>query len=136
MRVYAHFRRVGWLLNPKPFNPGGGGERKTSKTWAKNQVQLLGFAGGPLPSVGVSGWDPSFLGTRSYEPLSKLLVSPLITPIVVPYIIPYISPFKEFRLWFICTSKSNTMYSLRLSTRRMPARHGMQIASHQTQLLP
>ena len=24
-----------------------------------------------------------------YEPLSKLLVSPLITPIVVPYIIPY-----------------------------------------------
>ena len=34
-----------------------------------------------------------------YEPLSKLLVSPLISPIVVPYIILYISPFKEFRLW-------------------------------------
>ena len=33
-----------------------------------------------------------------YEPLSKLLVSPLIAPIVVPYIIPYITPFKEFRL--------------------------------------
>ena len=29
-----------------------------------------------------------------YEPLSKLLVSPLITPIVVPYI----TPFEEFRL--------------------------------------
>ena len=33
-----------------------------------------------------------------YEPLSKLLVSPLITIIVVPYIIPYITLFKEFRL--------------------------------------
>ena len=32
-----------------------------------------------------------------YEPLSKLLVSPLISPIVVPYIIPYITHFKEFR---------------------------------------
>ena len=29
-----------------------------------------------------------------YEPLSKLLVSPLITPIVVPYIIPYLTPFQ------------------------------------------
>ena len=38
---------------------------------------------------------------RSYEHLSKLLVSPLITPVVVPYIIPYITPFKEFRLWLI-----------------------------------
>ena len=37
----------------------------------------------------------------AYEPLSKLLVSPLITPIVVPYIIPYITPFKEFRQWLI-----------------------------------
>ena len=36
-----------------------------------------------------------------FEPLSKLLVSPLINPIVVPYITPYITPFKEFRLWFI-----------------------------------
>ena len=36
-----------------------------------------------------------------YEPLSKLLVSPLISAIVVPYIIPYITPFKEFRLWLI-----------------------------------
>ena len=27
-----------------------------------------------------------------YEPLSKLLVSPLIDPIVVPYIVPYITP--------------------------------------------
>ena len=33
-----------------------------------------------------------------YEPLSKLLVSPLISPIIVPYVIPYITPFKEFRL--------------------------------------
>ena len=32
-----------------------------------------------------------------YEPLSKLLISPLVTPTVVPYIIPYITPFKEFR---------------------------------------
>ena len=37
----------------------------------------------------------------TYEPLSKLLVSPSIDPIVVPYIIPYITPFKEFRLWLI-----------------------------------
>ena len=36
-----------------------------------------------------------------YEPLSKLLVSPLITPILVLYIIPYITPFQEFRLWII-----------------------------------
>ena len=34
----------------------------------------------------------------SFEPLSKLLVSPLISPIEVPHMIPYISPFKEFRL--------------------------------------
>ena len=39
---------------------------------------------------------------RIYEPLSKLLVSPIISPIVVPYIIPHITPFKEFRLWLIC----------------------------------
>ena len=37
----------------------------------------------------------------AYEPLSKLLVSPLRTPIVVPYIIPYITPFKEFRQQYI-----------------------------------
>ena len=37
-------------------------------------------------------------GLNPYEPMSKLLVSPLITPIVLPYIIPYITPFKEFRL--------------------------------------
>ena len=42
-----------------------------------------------------------------YEPLSKLLVSPLITPIVIPYIIPHIFPliygipsgFLKFRFW-------------------------------------
>ena len=34
----------------------------------------------------------------SFEPLSKLLVSPLITLIGVPYIIPYITLFKGFRL--------------------------------------
>ena len=33
-----------------------------------------------------------------FEPLSKLLVSPLTTPNIVPYIIPYITPFKELRL--------------------------------------
>ena len=41
---------------------------------------------------------PEPRGMDPYEPLSKLLVSPLITPVVVPYIIPYITPFKEFRL--------------------------------------
>ena len=45
------------------------------------------------------GYTKALFGT--YEPLSKLLVSPLITPIVVPYIFPYISPFKEFRLGLI-----------------------------------
>ena len=45
--------------------------------------------------------DARSLDYGSYEPLSKLLVSPLITPIVVPYIIPYMNPFKEFRLWLI-----------------------------------
>ena len=34
---------------------------------------------------------------RPYEPLSKLLVSPLTSPIVVPSIIPYMTPFEEFR---------------------------------------
>ena len=34
--------------------------------------------------------NPNF-GKHPYEPLSKLLVSPLITPIVVPDIIPYIT---------------------------------------------
>ena len=37
----------------------------------------------------------------SYEPLSKLLASPLITPIVPPYIITHNTPFKEFRLKLI-----------------------------------
>ena len=36
--------------------------------------------------------------TGSYEPVSKLLVSPSISPMVVPYIMPYRTPFKEFRL--------------------------------------
>ena len=31
-------------------------------------------------------------GHLGFEPLSKLLVSPLIPLIVVPYIIPYITP--------------------------------------------
>ena len=38
------------------------------------------------------------VGLVTYEPLSKLLVSPLVSPIVVPYIISYITPFTEFRL--------------------------------------
>ena len=33
----------------------------------------------------------------AYEPLSKLLVSPLIIIIAIPNIIPYMTPFKEFR---------------------------------------
>ena len=46
------------------------------------------------------GPDPLQATVITYEPLSKLLVSPLTAPIVVPYIIPYIiTPFKEFRLW-------------------------------------
>ena len=32
--------------------------------------------------------------TNPYEPLSKLLVSPLITLMVVPYTIPYITPLE------------------------------------------
>ena len=39
-----------------------------------------------------------FWNISQFEPLSKLLVSPLISPIILPYIIPYITPFKEFRL--------------------------------------
>ena len=44
----------------------------------------------------LTSWDNYVV--LPYEPLSKLLVSPLTTPIVLPYIIPYITPFKEFRL--------------------------------------
>ena len=31
-----------------------------------------------------------------FEPLSKLLVSPLVAPMVVPNMIPYVAPFKQF----------------------------------------
>ena len=36
-----------------------------------------------------------YFGKLPYEPLSKLLVSPLITPIVLPYIIPYIASLRS-----------------------------------------
>ena len=36
--------------------------------------------------------------SRTNEPKSKLLVSPLTSPIIIPYIIAFITPSKEFRL--------------------------------------
>ena len=55
------------------------------------------FAKGP--STQYLGPFRGYMGV--YEPLSKLLVSPLIAPIVVHYIILYITPLKEFRLKLI-----------------------------------
>ena len=60
-------------------------------TWISSEISYKPF---PESHCGVQGLN----SLPSYEPLSKLLVSPLITPIVVPYIINYITPSKEFRL--------------------------------------
>ena len=43
-------------------------------------------------------------GQDSYEPGSKLPVSPLISPTLLPYIIHYITFSQEFRLQLTCAS--------------------------------
>ena len=63
------------------FGPSG---LESKTVW---RVRSLGFQAGDNRNAAAS--IPRLL----YEPLSKLLVSPLITPIIVPYITPYITPF-------------------------------------------
>ena len=100
------------LSHPPPLQQGGSQNAMKSVESEQRAIkqglglQGLGINRGHLKRVGDGGSSTcKTLKTKSYrtyEPLSKLLVSPLIAPIVVPYIIPlYNPPFKEFRPWVI-----------------------------------
>ena len=81
----ANTSHVFWINNPEGGNSAFDG---LFRVWAGFGIAT---SQAKLPAAITRPW----LSWKAYEPLSKLLVSPLVSPIVVPYILPYITPLRS-----------------------------------------